>query len=67
MTKQIPREEKDTRLGFHCPFCGSYTGNPAAYYSHLKEVLLSRFIKLLRANINPDYQDALLDCIFSVL
>lgn len=66
MTEQIPREMKDLRKGFHCPFCGNHTGNPAVYYSHLKFVLLTRFIKLLRASNNPEYQDALLDCIFAV-
>ena len=66
MTEHESLRKGDNRMGFHCPFCGSHTGNPSDYYSHLKHVILSRFIKLLRASINPDYQDAVLDCIFAV-
>lgn len=65
-------KKKRTRLaakkhtGFQCSFCGNYTTDINEYCSSLTEVLLIRFIKLLKSYSGQNYSDAVIDCIHTV-
>jgi len=65
-------KKKRTRLvakkhtGFQCSFCGNYTTDINEYYSSLTEVLLTRFIKLLKSNSGQSYFEGVIDCIHAV-
>ncbi len=52
--------------GFRCSFCGNYTTDINEYYSSLTEVLLTRFIKLLKSNNGQSYFEGVIDCIHAV-
>ncbi len=52
--------------GFQCSFCGNYTTDINEYYSSLTEVLLTRFIKLLKSNSGQSYFEGVMDCIHAV-
>jgi len=52
--------------GFQCSFCRNYTTDINEYYSSLTEVLLSRFIKLLKSNSGESYFEGVIDCVHAV-
>lgn len=65
-------KKKRTRLatkkhtGFQCSFCGNYTTGINEYYSSLTNILLTRFINLLRSDNRDSYFDGVIDCIHAV-
>ncbi len=65
-------KKKRTRLvakkhtGFQCSFCGNYTTGINEYYSSLTDILLTKFIKLLKSNSGQSYFEGVMDCIHAV-
>ncbi len=52
--------------GFQCSFCGNYTTDINEHYSSLTDILLTRFIKLLKSNGGQSYFEGVIDCIHAV-
>ncbi len=52
--------------GFRCSFCGNYTTGINEYFSSLTDILLTRFIKLLKSSNGKSYFDGVIDCIDAV-
>lgn len=60
-------EETEKKTGeFRCPFCGSWTMSPEAYYQSLSVVLSGRFIALLEENKDSFAFEAIMNCIKAV-
>lgn len=64
--KKRARLAAKKHTGFRCSFCGNYTTGINEYYSSLTEVLLTRFIKLLKSNNGQSYFEGVMDCIHAV-
>jgi transcription elongation factor Elf1 len=66
------QKKKRTRLvakkhtGFQCSFCGNYTTDINEYYSSLTNILLTRFINLLKSDNGESYFEGVIDCIHAV-
>ena len=54
------------RTGFQCSFCGNYTSGINEYYSSLTNILLTRFLDLLKSNNGQNYYEGVIDCTHAV-
>jgi hypothetical protein len=62
-TKSPPRGD---RCSTHCPFCGSSVPSINSFYDTLPQIIVSRYLELLRLAAGDTYQDAVLDCLLEI-
>ncbi len=66
LKKKRTRLLAEKRTGFQCSFCGNYTTGINDYYSSLANILLTRFINLLKSDNGEGYFEGVIDCIHAV-
>jgi len=65
---EVPFEEPKRlspakKTSFQCRFCGSSVSDLNAYYNTLPQIMVLRYLDLLRKNDGGTYSDAVLDCL----